>query len=422
MEVQIMDNETFFPLRIQNDGFDDELRIYSRSNCDDPNDYARRLAWMELAPAIKKMRNEDIPDGSAPGRTIRRSTISSQDSIARSLMTRFANERVIAENEEHFPFLDFAQWLLSFPLVVDINTFKKYRHCVVQYLSAMPGPEVDATIGLLSNSVLASEDDELDDGYFGPNPNRRHRKHMIKNFPIDDFAMLIKWLRHNSRSREAGNLADLLEASIITGLRPVEWKSATLKAVASTKDPYGRFVGLFVANAKATNNRGNGQMRTIVLSNFEDRALLPIIKTIDLAKDYIAHNDFEKGFRERYIKMMYRVTCQLWRNDPDKGYSLMSSRHQASANWKAELPAGSVSALLGHAVPATSARWYGQPKNAWAKKYRQVTAIPDMSEVQIILERVAIAKRRKALSDLKISDEIDPADILAFLPKPKPAC
>ena len=223
------------------------------------------------------------------------------------------------------------------------------------------------------------------------------RPQMVKQFPINDLVKVITHLRNKSYSQHGADLANLLEASIMTGLRPLEWKATTFLAQPDKDAPYGRRVWLFVANAKATHGRGNGVIRSIDLSEYSDAGLKPVISTVALAREHQVQGKFELEFRERFIKMMYRTTKHLWGSDPEKAYSLYSCRHQASANWKSVMSAVEVAALSGHAVPKTTQRWYGQKKTAWSPKILQKSARPHPEEVQKIAARMAMVKRHQTM-------------------------
>src|SRR3546814_20504862 len=74
-------------------------------------------------------------------------------------------------------------------------------------------------------------------------------------------------------------LMDWLVAGIWTGLRPAEWRSTDLEMREDQPAPFGRRAWLYVINAKATNGRGNGMMRTLDLTNFSDPVLGSIGRT-----------------------------------------------------------------------------------------------------------------------------------------------
>ena len=146
-------------------------------------------------------------------------------------------------------------------------------------------------------------------------------------------------------------------------------------------------------------------------SEFSDEAVEPVRETVRLAQICEGQGCFELNFREKFIKMMYRITLQLWPDDPLKGYSLYSCRHQASSNWKSVMPAVEVAALSGHAVPRTTQRHYGQKRSAWSKDRLTCLARPDPDEVHLINERLSMFQQAQVQRQLASGDghSSDPA-------------
>jgi hypothetical protein len=373
---------------------------------------SKRRATIELKPIMDHLLNQPVESNKAPGQTIDKKTIMVQDKIAVNLMRRFSTENSIGFGIDEFPYVKFANWLLTFSARVKMSTVKKYKNCVVDYLSSMPDEEVSQAINIILHSGADAEDDDDEAKDMSHLTGSERRTHIIKEFPIDDFVFVIRHLRNISKSKNANDLAALLESSMMTGLRPTEWQGATIMSRQDKTAPYNRRVWLFVANAKATNGRGNGLIRSIEISEYQDSAINAINSTINLAKELAIQGRFEIDFREKFIKMMYRTTCTLWDSDPEKGYSLYSCRHQASANWKSMMTAVEVAALSGHAIPLTSQRWYGQKKTAWPKKLLKSTARPSPDEVKMVIERMQMVRRHEAMVNNMQDHPIDNEDLL----------
>ncbi len=384
---------------------------------------AKQRATADLKPIMNQMLNQPIQSSKVPGQTIDQATILSQDKIAVGLMRRFSKEQNVAMGVDEFPYIRFANWLLTFSMRVNEKVYRKYKNYVVDYLNGFPGEDVSQAINLiLHNGVVEPEEDEDldDDEKQDDSPvlgGAIRRTQIIKEFPINDLIEVIKYLRGESRSERSGDLANLIEASLMTGLRPIEWKAATAVITADRTAPYGRRVWIFVANAKATNGRGNGLVRTIDVSEYKDEGIKPILQTINLAKSLMAQDRFESDFREKFIRMMYRVTKILFKDDASKGYSLYSCRHQASANWKTTMTAIEVAALSGHAIPRTTRRWYGQKKSAWPRAYLKAVARPNPDEVKMVAERIAMVRRYEDLHSPGSEAGAEPENYLSFFRK-----
>ncbi len=138
--------------------------------------------------------------------------------------------------------------------------------------------------------------------------------------------------------------ADVFEATVETGLRPVEWNSARLD---------GRV--LVVQNAKATNGRGTGPERRLPLKP------ATTTKVISLLTRLAALPESEPW--QRHVRVaIYQTRKELWENRP---YALYTARHQFSANMKAHHTQREVADLMGHRVTRTAAKHYGKRKSAW---------------------------------------------------------
>ena len=399
-------------------------------------DEAKARAAGELQPIVAQFLNQPIPSNKTKGRTIDKETLIAQDKVAASLMRRFCAEQGVAMGVDEFCYERFANWMLSLSFRISSKSYKKYKNCVVGYLSGMPGDEIDEAINIIVHDDLADpngmayengENQNNNDGRDSTKAgvvkksmgdDQYSRERLIKEFPLQDLAQLITHLRFQSKSKYSSHLANLIEASIITGLRPIEWKAATIKVMLSQEAPYGRKVWMFVANAKATNGRGNGVIRSIDLSEYSDTALQPVFSTSNLATLLRAQDEFEIEFKERYTKMMSRTTQKLWERNPSKAYSLYSCWHQTSANWKSQMSAIEVAALSGHAVPKTTQRHYDQKRSAWPKKFLTKVARPDPEEVKVIAKRVAMARRVQMMMTDNTNDELIDIELSLQIFKP----
>jgi hypothetical protein len=346
------------------------------------------IAAVELKPLMDKMLAQPLESTKLAGLTIDYSTVQAQESVAIGLLRRFAREQRLKLRIEDFPYLRFADWLLTFSLRVSPSTFRKYKSYVVDYLCGLPYDEAGEAVNIIVNGGI--DDLEDDDPGVPESQTGVRRPHIIKEFPLADFQKVIGFLRFRSRSQYAGDMANLLEASIMTGLRPIDWKVATIVGFDNQTAGCRRRNWLFVANAKATNGRGNGLLRSMDVSEFSDDMINAIRETINIARGFDAQGEFELQFREKFIKMMYRITKQLWPDDDGKAYSLYSCRHQAISNWRASMSALDVAALSGHAVTRTALKHYGVKKSAWPKSDLSSSARPNPEEVRRIEQRMAM--------------------------------
>jgi integrase len=374
-----------------------ESKLISAEQIDPVVELAKILGYRELRPKIERTLNQPHPSCKA-GMTIDATTILNQTRVAESLILRFRREQAVYVPLFDFPFVRFANWMLAGRFRVQRDTHYKYIHYVIEYLNDLPGDEVTQAISLLTNGADTELEDEIRKTQIkGSGESFVKSLEIVKLFPYSDLEYLTNHLRFNSNSKTAGDLVALLEASIITGLRPIEWAAATIVRVKDAQLGRARTF-LVVANAKRTNGRANGVLRTQELSDLCPQAIDPIAHTINLAQELDVYGKYEEKFLDLFTKQMHKTVRKLWPGVPGKRYVLTSCRHQASSNWKSLMSAIEVAALSGHATPNTTQRWYGHQREAWPKELLKNIVRPVNAEVEMIKSRVEMHQHYESAS------------------------
>ncbi|KXV05658.1 hypothetical protein AD930_11015 [Acetobacter malorum] len=237
-----------------------------------------------------------------------------------------------------------------------------------------------------------------------------------KRLPFRDYEALINYLRKRSRSYLAAYTADFLSASLLTALRPDEWK---MTEVCFTQPQHGQGmienrsgrpgkVWLLVMNAKATNNRANGIVRTLDLSSFSDAQIDLIHRVSSKGREQQERGlftDFKKRLAntlEYAVKVLWTKSAQDTARKSGKNYSLYCARHQAIANWKVSgLTETEISAMAGHGNTETAESNYGRRAVGWSggKRYPLPKGVPE--EIALVEKRISyyqameISRKRK---------------------------
>lgn len=183
-----------------------------------------------------------------------------------------------------------------------------------------------------------------------------------KQFRAEDLATLLHTL--SDRDARWDRLLGLwLVAARATGLRPGEWEHAYI-------DDEGNLV---VKNAKHTNQRGNGETRTLGLHGLPESTRKGLVSFLDLLKQEM---DDGLPFENIYTSCRHRlknIVLQLWPGRT-KLPSLYSCRHQLCADLKgARLPLVEIAAVMGHATDQTASEHYG--KRAYGESGGKVRAV-----------------------------------------------
>lgn len=184
-----------------------------------------------------------------------------------------------------------------------------------------------------------------------------------KKFPKAELDVVFAHLQYKSRSRMVPILRDWLEAPVHAGLRPIEWRAIAFQTY---QDPKTRkqYNWLYVRNAKATNVRGNGVVRTLDLSDLPTPVLNAIHRISERGLTWQEENRFD-NVKSQVAQLLYTIGEDIFPRRK-KHFSLYSCRHQFVANMKSVLTPAEVSALSGHVVTKTARQSYGRTQSAWS--------------------------------------------------------
>lgn len=189
-----------------------------------------------------------------------------------------------------------------------------------------------------------------------------------KKVPAKDYRAIIKNIQ-DFGSPWAEDVERWIGASMLTGLRPIEWATATVET-------RNNIPALIVQNAKATNGRAHGPTRTILMDGLTDDERLIIAIHVQRANQWEQAGQYER-FYHGCAATLSRATRRLWPKRTSHA-TLYSMRHQFSANAKASgFTREEIAALMGHAVDTTATQHYGK-KTAG---YEMITVRPDPAEV-----------------------------------------
>lgn len=165
-----------------------------------------------------------------------------------------------------------------------------------------------------------------------------------------DIVTLLAALR-SSASTYGHPTADWFASALVTGLRPIEWRTARREGSE-----------LHVTNAKNTQGRSFGKTRKLRLHKLGKDGL----DCIDRHLATVApHADVEK-FPALYngCRQLMRMTAdRLWPNR-SRHPSLYTGRHVFSAAAKSTWPPDQVAALMGHGSTDTAPRHYSSASDA----------------------------------------------------------
>lgn len=340
----------------------------------------------------------------APGVTRSAKTHEEYLRRGRMLVTRYRRQRGLANTSlDSLDPVDFANWFLSLKPTLKSTAWRPYRQSAKAILESFPLEGAETAIAMIEadvpdgTSTTEGETEAASTQDRGKMP-RRTSALKEKRFPKADFDKVVAYLRHFSRSGLAPVLADWLVAGIWTGLRPVEWQATELEVREDRSAKLGRRAWLYVLNAKSTNGRGNGVVRTLDVSGFSDDALRAVRRMSEAGSGWLLSGTFDT-MQSQCAQLLYATSEKLFGRG-GKVYALYSVRHQFVANHKAIRKPEEVSALVGHVVTTTAAENYGRRRSAWEP--HEVEEIPDPvpEEVATVRKQLQFYEERMRLQRL----------------------
>ncbi|MDD4456162.1 MAG: site-specific integrase [Syntrophotalea acetylenica] len=181
-----------------------------------------------------------------------------------------------------------------------------------------------------------------------------------KALPEKDIKQILDALEED-RGKYGPLLGLWLLAGRIVGLRPSEWEYARLENDV-----------LIVRNAKTTNGRSHGPIRTLLLHDLPEDQKEVISLFIEGLQKHLKSDDMNRIYQAAK-RRLHRVCRKIW-PARTKYPTLYSGRHQFSADLKrAGVSEAAIAALFGHAVIETAQIHYGR-KNQGEDGYAFVCA------------------------------------------------
>lgn len=313
------------------------------------------------------------------------------------LVQRFRRERNLDADADQFSPSDFAIWCLSLRAGLKPPSWRYYRQSAIMALQ--PFPDSEWAIEMLQRDAPGEIEMGTSESVPAVDGERRTSANKEKRFAFEDFKRVEAALQLKRRSSRADILRDWLRAGIATGLRPIEWRATD---VVEVNDP-NRFgvkrQFLLVLNAKATNERGNGVVRTLDITDFSDDAIASVRRMSAVGAKAYAEMEFG-NLHSHCGNILYEI-CQKFWGRRKLSYSLYSCRHQFIANMKSlGLANEEVSALAGHVVDTTAAEVYGKKRSAWSpdKIVDRPRALPE--EIATVRKRLVLHEERLDLIHL----------------------
>lgn len=377
----------------------------------------REAARQELARAAG-VDSDQAGSGSpeAPGTLA--STIERYNYQGKVLLKRYMREMEIPlDTPGYVDPESFVDWFLAQKTGYKPSTWRHYRRAVITVVEANPHDNREAALSRLSFDV-----DEVRSGdeykrrkaaaqESGESGSRSYRE-KLKFIPDQDFYRICFAAGQSLKSSQlGGDLKDWLKAGVKTGLRPSEWKATSVVQETDPEAFLERRIYLYVINAKNTNGRSNGVVRTLDLTAMTDDDVVTIMRHSDRAARKYREGAFDEWMKS-CSKLLERICDRMYRKKGEtrasRSYSLYALRHQFIANMKDSYPDNPewVSAMAGHSVVETAKSHYAKRRSSWAPDKIGPLPRPVDEEVATIRRQHNIRDRIQAIRDFKMPSEM----------------
>lgn len=325
---------------------------------------------------------ESLSPSARKGTTVAQSTLAQYGRRGQQLFERFRREGAGGVSPSEIDPVDWVIWLFSLKVTLKSSAWRSYRQAALHLLDGFPGGRREEALALLDKDVIDRSRAPTPAKAPGSPGARRTSSAKMKSFPWEDFDKLTVYLKTFSRSTVADAAVDWLRAGLLTGLRPSEWQATDLEIREAPEVSRGRRAWLYVLNAKATNGRGTGVVRTLDVSAFPDADIECIRRMSDRGRQWFTDGKFgeKKG---QVSSLIYTAGERIW---PSRvlSYCLYSCRHQASANFKVVLRPDEIAAVMGHGTTATAAEHYGKRRSGWSPERIPVPPRPVPEELAMV--------------------------------------
>lgn len=303
---------------------------------------------------------------------IAKSTVSQYEAKSRWLNDRYQKYNTTTGG-------NLVQWVKDVTSKIGMRAWTSYRAALIWGINnhkvELDGTPIENQITILTNSENINCIKKKD--------STQTTRLRYKNIPEKIYQKL-QIIMNNSSSNYDKYLKYCFEATIMTGLRPSEWKTLQISKI-NTRD--GATVHLLkVKNGKASQGRTFGKYRTLLVKASSTDIDI-ICKTNNIAKEI-----YEKGgidawdkFNTCCIDRLKYLNKRIGQTGKKKRVTLYSARHQFKINMEAREGCNRyiLAALMGHGSIATAGINYGRKGKATKTRIKIIPHKSDVNKVRL---------------------------------------
>ena len=328
--------------------------------------------------------------GETRARTRQQTSPSTQDYYQRQvegLMRRYRDQRGIPDDIEISP-PTFANWVLGLLPLYERSAWRAYCNAAVDYLDATDQPEASAWLaaenghGARSGGIAALSRNTVT----GKKTSRAQKQaHQIS---YRSYECLIDALRVGGESREWREVVhDFVDATLATGLLPLEWRAADVVREAGGGDTADRVYLRVLLPAAIKNFAAQPVLRTLEVTTLDAERFARVARMTETGAAWESRNEFAK--RMKYVNQILRKICASLRlHGSQYRITAQTFHHQFIANAKPSFSCAELAAMVGQNDVEKAADEYRRRADTWPPDVRPSLPAPLPYEVSLVEERV----------------------------------
>lgn len=311
------------------------------------------------------------------------------------LIGRYCVQYQIPDDVE-IPYVCFANWLLAIRNLHEPTSWRVYRNAAVYYLEGLNDPDAAEAAALLraENGHVAQWDAKARRA--GSQTGKREEgDNTARSISYGSYRALLEGVKFAQATRDVRQtLHDFVEASLVTGLWPVEWSAA---AVVKTRAPDSEAVQEYLQVVSG----GSSPHERVVIRALDISDLAPdrkrsIRRMAEIGAEWAASGVFTD--RLKNVKRQFRLVRDRAPGVEMSRYVITpyTFRHQFIANCRQTYKPVEIAALIGHNDVATMADLTAHRGATWSDRERPTLPQPSRQDLLRADDRID-AYRREAM-------------------------
>jgi hypothetical protein len=356
----------------------------------------RRASWRKesLALSSEDEQQRDLLEGNGRVKVASPDTYQKYLTRGFGLIESYRHEINMRASKEDLDPRSFSHWLVARRPLVKSGTWRAYRQAAIAVILTIPSAYIDEAIGMLNEDIQVGSDEG---------------RHAAGSHANDDQQAIAKFMKYShfqrlkQTVREMGTgevflaLLDRMDASVSTGLRPMEWESAFIERRPDQACRHGERIWLHVATGRAEQLLGT--YRSLDISEFSAEMLKAIETTVERSHAWVLSG--QSATWQSEVSKLFCSTCKVLFPGMRLRYTLYSLRHQFIANMSSIFSREQVVAMSAHDITGAQRDHYVKRRIPWTGQELNELPAPVPEQVARIKTRLRFLDERREIKSMK---------------------